>query len=813
MSSEKIVISGTGCALADFLYNGIAFNSPEFKKYLSKKAGDGGLSPGKLVFTEELEKSSDLPYQEIIRDIIGNRTHDVFNVGGPSLVSLIHASQMLNSNEYEVKFFGMAGKDKTAGKIFEIVRETPLNIENYSTIKGKVTPFTHVLSDPDFDNGQGERTFINNIGAAWEYSPCHLNNSFFNSHLVCFGGTALVPQIHDNLTVLLARAKLNNCITLVNTVFDFRNEKNNPDKPWPLGNSNVSYRLIDVLVMDREEALRISDSNTIEEATTFFSTTNVSSFIITNGANNIYIWSRGALFEKQELIQMPVSKKVTDEIRMNRGLKGDTTGCGDNFTGGIIASLAWQLKTKTKGQFNLIEALSWGVASGGFTCFTVGGTYLEKTLGEKLLKVQELQKEYLKQIGYRQNSVCPKKLVLFGAGKIGRSFIGQLFSRGGYEVVFIDIYKQIIDELNTRRSYNVIIKSDEEEEILNIKNVRGIHADDEKLVINEIATAEIAAVSVGISGLDKVFPLLAKGLVERQKVSDKNALDIIIAENMRNADEYFRKELAKHLPENYPLHELVGLVETSIGKMVPIMQKQHVQDDSLQIFAEPYNTLILNKKGFRNPIPDIKGLAPKENMKAWVDRKLFIHNLGHASAAYIGYLYNMDFFYICEAFAVPEVISNVRATMLQAADILIKKYPEEFTLKDLDEHINDLLFRFQNKALGDTIFRVGCDLMRKLGPEDRISGAIKSAIDLNLPYEKILNALVCGCHFRAKDEDGYMLKEDVEFVNRYQNDIKSILIEVCGFDEIQDSQLIFEAEVVNKQLTGLLPLRIIGVSE
>jgi mannitol-1-phosphate 5-dehydrogenase len=304
------------------------------------------------------------------------------------------------------------------------------------------------------------------------------------------------------------------------------------------------------------------------------------------------------------------------------------------------------------------------------------------------------------------------------------------------------------------------------------------------------------AVSVGINGLDKVIPLLAKGLVERQEAGNNNALDIIIAENMRNGDEYFRTELKKYLPQNYPFEELVGLVETSIGKMVPIMQKKHLEEDIIQIFAEPYNTLILNKKGFKNPIPDIKGLAPKENMKAWVDRKLFIHNLGHSTAAYIGYLYNPEFVYLYEALAVPHVIKNVRATMLQSADILIKKYPEEFTLKDIEEHIDDLLYRFQNKALGDTIFRVGCDLMRKLGPEDRLSGAIKSAIESDLPYDKILYALICGCHFRAKDEDGKMLKEDIEFVIRYQNDIKSILTEVCGFNETENRQLFQEAEAI-----------------
>ena len=91
MSFEKIVISGTGYALADLLYNGTSYTSSGFKKYLSEKTGDGGLSPGKLVFTEKLEKFSDLPHKEIIRNIIGNRPPDAFNVGGPSIVSLIHA--------------------------------------------------------------------------------------------------------------------------------------------------------------------------------------------------------------------------------------------------------------------------------------------------------------------------------------------------------------------------------------------------------------------------------------------------------------------------------------------------------------------------------------------------------------------------------------------------------------------------------------------------------------------------------------------------------------------------------------------------
>lgn len=58
------------------------------------------------------------------------------------------------------------------------------------------------------------------------------------------------------------------------------------------------------------------------------------------------------------------------------------------------------------------------------------------------------------------------KLVLFGAGKIGRSFIGQLFSASDYEVVFIDINPVVIDQLNQRRSYQVVIKNNESDRIM-----------------------------------------------------------------------------------------------------------------------------------------------------------------------------------------------------------------------------------------------------------------------------------------------------------------------------------------------------------
>ena len=399
MSKEKIIISGVGCALVDLIYKQISFDSAGFKKYASRKSGDGGLSPGHLVFTEELEKFSGHSYPEILSELVGNHAPDVLNVGGPSLVSLIFASQILNGDDYAIRFFGMRGNDSYANKIVEMVRQTPLDISHYKTAKHKVTPFTDVFSDPGYDNGLGERTFVNNIGAAWDYTPDQLSDEFFQSQITCFGGTALVPQIHDNLSVLLKKAREQNCITVVNTVFDFRNQKKNPDMPWPLVSNYDDYKLIDLLILDYEEALKISGQKSMEYAAAFFSSTRLSTFIITNGASDLIAYSNGHLFEKTGILKYPTSDTIGEELKNNPERKGDTTGCGDNFAGGIIASLGMQLKNRNRGNFNLSEAISWGVAAGGNCCFTVGGTYHERIPGELKSRLVPIQKEFLIQIG------------------------------------------------------------------------------------------------------------------------------------------------------------------------------------------------------------------------------------------------------------------------------------------------------------------------------------------------------------------------------------------------------------------------------
>jgi mannitol-1-phosphate 5-dehydrogenase len=378
-----------------------------------------------------------------------------------------------------------------------------------------------------------------------------------------------------------------------------------------------------------------------------------------------------------------------------------------------------------------------------------------------------------------------RKIVIFGAGKIGRSFIGQLFGCNGYKVIFIDIDPVIVNLLNKRGNYRVIIKGDKEEEII-VPDVGAVSALDSEKVAGEVSSAGIMAVSVGKNALEKVIPVIAKGLIKRSFESPGTPLDIILAENMRSAAEFVRGQLKKSLPSSFPVESMVGLIETSIGKMVPIMPLAELEKDPLVVFAEPYNTLILDGKGFKSPIPDIKGLAPKNNIKAWVDRKAFIHNLGHATAAYYGFSKYPEAIYMYELLDDTEVLLFTRRVMLQSADILKAAYPGEFTDADLEDHIDDLIHRFRNKALQDTVFRVGQDLQRKLSSDDRFMGAIHLAMQYGKPYNLILFAMSYGLSFRAKDETGNYFPPDTDFLSSLARDFESTLTVLLGFDPVQD---------------------------
>ena len=373
------------------------------------------------------------------------------------------------------------------------------------------------------------------------------------------------------------------------------------------------------------------------------------------------------------------------------------------------------------------------------------------------------------------------KLVQIGAGNIGRSFVGQIFSRAGCEVVFVDVSQELIDALNARGSYVVEVK-DREPATITVENVRGVDGRNTRAVAEELATCRVAATAVGPAALPYIYPNLAAGLV-RRRAAGNGPLDVIICENMRNAAEAMYEGVAEHLPPGFPIREMLGAVETSIGKMVPIMSEEVRQQDPLLVYAEAYNTLICDAQGFLNPIPDVPELAPKENMKAYVDRKLFVHNLGHALCAYFAHLEAPDLVYTWEAVEHPSVGPATRAGMMESARALIRAYPDEFTEENQREHVDDLLQRFENKALGDTIYRVGRDVRRKLGREDRIIGALRFDARWNTDAPWTALCAAAGMRFRAVDESGEMYENDRDFANHvYPEGADYVLREVSGLN-------------------------------
>lgn len=391
---KKIVISGVGCCLMDRIYAHADFSSPAFKRYLSLRQGDGGLSVGGLTFEEDLEIFAGQSFGNILPVLSCGKAPDKENIGGPAIVALIHAAQIASAY-CSVRFYGCRADDLVGENLERLLKNTPVDLKHYGIKPGSETPSTTVLSDPDADNGHGERLFVNTIGAAWDYIPAIVDHSFYESDICVFGGTALVPRIHEGLEAMLSKARQNGCLTIANMVYDFLSEKKNPGLKWPLGSSDATYSLLDLLIADREEALKLSGKDSIDEALDFFRQKGVGAVIITAGADDVHLWACSDRFLPVEPETIPVSKALGKAWK-DPSRRGDSTGCGDNFAGGVIASIAGQLASGCK-ILDLKAACQLGVVSGGFAGLYYGGTWLESEPGEKWRLLKPYYEEYLKQ--------------------------------------------------------------------------------------------------------------------------------------------------------------------------------------------------------------------------------------------------------------------------------------------------------------------------------------------------------------------------------------------------------------------------------
>jgi sugar/nucleoside kinase (ribokinase family) len=397
-----MIIHGTGCCLADILYARSDFSAPAFRRALSRREGDGGLTPGRLVFAENFERFAGKPYDAALAEITGGPP-DSRNLGGPSIVSLAHAAQVLGEAA-DVRYYGMRGSGEYGDFVEAALARLPFRDRRLARKEG-AEPRTDVLSDPLYDNGQGERTFINLLGAADRFGPADLEDSFFDAGVIAFGGTALVPLVHDGLTSLLKRAGDRGAARVVNLVYDYRGEISFTGKKWKLGAGDDAYPFIDLLIADKDEALKTSGTSRTEEALRWFLARGTGAAIITDGSRPVRFAAGGkGVFAPTEASSLPVCEEINRELAARPERRGDTTGCGDNFAGGVIASLAEQLAAAPGGKADLWECALQGTVSGGFACFTVGGAFYEEHPGEKRKLLAPYIEAYRRQLAGKSGS-------------------------------------------------------------------------------------------------------------------------------------------------------------------------------------------------------------------------------------------------------------------------------------------------------------------------------------------------------------------------------------------------------------------------
>lgn len=391
-------IAGVGCALLDILHADASFAGPGFDRYASRVPGDGGLVPGQLVFTEALEAFAGVSVDRIVGEICGGAPAET-NLGGPAIVALVHAAQVLGPARIPVRFFGLRGNDDVGARIAEIVHQTPLDPRDYRPVDGP-SPATRVLSDPSANGGAGERTFINTIGVADRFRVRTMPAEFFAYDIAFFGGTALVPTLHAELGEALHSARSRGQLTVVATVYDFLNESRAPTGLWPLGDGQRDYPLIDLLITDAEEARRLTGCDAPADAVRRMLDWGAGAAIVTHGERPVtFATATGRRFAASSVATLPVSDEVQRRAASVDPANRDTTGCGDNFAGGVLTHLAGALAAHPATPVDLSEAVVQGVCAGAAAWFQLGGTYVESQPGEVARRVESFRSAYLRQVG------------------------------------------------------------------------------------------------------------------------------------------------------------------------------------------------------------------------------------------------------------------------------------------------------------------------------------------------------------------------------------------------------------------------------
>ncbi|MDI3310348.1 MAG: mannitol-1-phosphate 5-dehydrogenase [Thermoanaerobacterium sp.] len=338
-----------------------------------------------------------------------------------------------------------------------------------------------------------------------------------------------------------------------------------------------------------------------------------------------------------------------------------------------------------------------------------------------------------------------KKAVHFGAGNIGRGFIGSLLYKSGYDIYFVDVFKKLVDNINKFKSYNIfILGNDIKKEV--VDGVKAIHIDDEGNLLKAIEDADVITTSVGVNNLYGIGERLAYYLERRFEKNDL-PLDIMACENALFATNILRDSIYKNSSETLKeyLDEKVGFPNTAVDRIVPNVDIE--KETPIDVAVEEFFEWDIEKNAVKGDF-DIKGCELVDDLEPYIERKLFLLNGSHATTAYLGYL--KGYKYIHEAILDETIDKIVRNLQLEASFGLNNKH--KIGMDKLKEYSDKVIERFKNPHLKDEVVRVGRDPVRKLSNGDRLVSPAKLCLETGMMPENILYGIAAGFAFDYKDD-------------------------------------------------------------
>lgn len=337
------------------------------------------------------------------------------------------------------------------------------------------------------------------------------------------------------------------------------------------------------------------------------------------------------------------------------------------------------------------------------------------------------------------------KALHFGAGNIGRGFIGLLLSQSGYHVVFSDVNKTLVTELQQQGSYKVTLANEDAEQIT-VSGVTAIDGTNVENVAAEVAEVDLVTTAVGVNILKHIAAGIARGIERRIAAGTEGKLHIIACENTIGGSSQLKEHVWQHLDEatKTKASSVIAFPDAAVDRIVPI---QH-QAEPLAVTVEPFYEWVVDESAMFAGYRPIEGVHYVQHLQPYIERKLFTVNTGHCAAAYLGHLKGYET--IQQAMADPNIVDDVRGTLKETGAVLVANYGF-----DSDEHalyVEKIIGRFRNDRLTDEVSRVGRSPIRKLSPDDRLVKPAMQAYEQGIRPAQLAKVMAAALRFQNADD-------------------------------------------------------------